>query len=84
MIIPDMHKARMTVMKRRSPQGEDLAGPAPMQSEKVMSEDGEIDGRHVAAEDMMAAMGEKSPARLMEAMKNFIDLHNAKSETEKE
>lgn len=70
----DEKKALMTIMRKRKESG----GPsmaAPMKTEEVKSEDGEPDGRHAAAQDMMAAMNEKSPEKLMEAMMNFHDLH---------
>lgn len=75
MIMHDVKKARETVMARRSPSGEPVTAPAPMKEEVSKSEDGEIDGRHAAAQDMISAMHEKSPQKLMEAMANFHDLH---------
>lgn len=56
----------------------------PMASEVTKTEDGEIDGRHIAAQDMLGAMHEKSPQKLMEALANFIDIHHAKKETDQE
>lgn len=75
MIIPDQKKAMMTIMAKRSPNGE--VDSAPMQPETSKDEEGEIDGRHAAAQDMLAAMHEKSAQKLMEAMANFHDLHMA-------
>lgn len=68
----------MTIMKHRSAKGMDISGPAPMKVESVKSEDGEPDGRHVAAQDIMAAFHEKSAAKLMESLASFIDLHGMK------
>lgn len=71
----DDKKTVATIMKmRKSAKGESL-GSAPMKSEVVKDEAGEIDGRHVAAQDMMMALHEKSPEKLMKAMANFHDLH---------
>lgn len=50
-------------------------GPAPMKPEVVMNEGGEVDGRHLAAQDILGAHHEKSPEKLMEALSNFINLH---------
>lgn len=76
MIIPDHKKAMMTIMSRRKPGGEPVAA-GPMKEEKVMSEQGEPDGRHMAAQDVLAAMHEKSPEKLMHALGAFHDLHMA-------
>lgn len=84
MIIHDEKKALMTIMRRRGKKGEVLAGPAPMKTESVKDEDGEVDGRHAAAEDAIAAFHEKSPEKLMQALANFHDLHAMrKSEEDK-
>lgn len=80
MIIPDHKKAMATVIGRRSPRGEQIAAPAPMNEESVKDESGEPDGRHAAAQDMISAFHEKSPERLMQSLANFMDLHNMKSE----
>lgn len=64
-------------MAKRSAKGQRLSGPAPMKTEVVKTDEGEIDGRHVAAQDAMAAMHEKSPMKFMDAMSNFIDLHSS-------
>lgn len=70
-----------TIMAKRSPKGETL-GSAPMKSEIVKDQDGEIDGRHVAAQDILAAMNEKSPEKLMQALANFMDLNGMKSDSD--
>ena len=36
----------------------------------------ELDGRHIAAQDAINAMHEKSPEKLRQALMNFMDLHN--------
>lgn len=82
----DHKKAVQTIMQRRKAGGgEIIAGPAPMKPEVVKDEDGEMEPRHVAAQDIMAAMHEKSPERLMGALSNFVDIHmNRKDEPEPE
>lgn len=77
MLMWDKKKSLETIMQRRKPGGgEIIAGPAPMKHEVVKHEDGNIDGRHLAAQDMLAAFHEKSAERLMGAMANFMDLHS--------
>lgn len=84
MIIPDKKRAMMTIMSKRSPQGESLSGPAPMKPEISKTEPGEPDGLHAASEDMMAAMHEKSPQKFMEALSNFLELHKMRPEKAEE
>lgn len=75
MIIPDdKRKISTLISSRKSAKGEDL-GSAPMKPEIVKSEGGEIDGRHVAMQDFLAGVHEKSPEKMMRAMGNFHDLH---------
>lgn len=77
MIIPDLKKRAMTVISRRMDKdGKEIAGPAAMQPEIVHKEDGTTDGRHVAMQDFLSAVSEKSPERMMKAMMNFHDLHS--------
>jgi hypothetical protein len=83
MFFDDHKKQITTVLARRSPKGEPLAGPAPMKMEINKEEPGEVDGRHVAAQDIIAALHEKSPQKLMETLGNFIDIHRSK-ETKQE
>lgn len=81
MIIPDHKKMMATAMARRAQMGEPATGPGtPVKPEVVKSEDGEPDGRHAAAEDMIAAFHEKSPHKLMQSLANFMELHKMKSE----
>ena len=76
MIIYDKKHALMSIMSKRNPQDGSVSS-APMREEVSKSEDGEVDGRHAAAQDILAAMNEKSPQKLMEALANFHDLHAA-------
>ena len=76
MMIWDKKKALTTIMAKRDPKsGERTA--APMQEQVSKDEDGEVDGRHAAAQDILAAMHEKNPQKLMESLANFHDLHMA-------
>lgn len=77
MFFDDHKKAITTMMAKRNAKGEKISGPVPMKAEVVKKEDGEVDGRHVASQDMMAAFHEKSPERLMHALSNFVDIHNS-------
>lgn len=73
----------MTVMAKRGAKGGPMiSGPAPMKEEKSMTEPGEPDGRHVAAQDMIAAIHEKSPEKLMGALANFHDIHSSMVDNE--
>lgn len=72
-------KAAVTVMmaKRGGKGGEHIAAPTAMKPEVSMEEPGMPDGRHAAAQDMISAFHEKSPAKLMQAMANFHDIHSS-------
>lgn len=77
----DKKKAMQTMIaKRRDGGGPMEVGPAPMKNEVVKTEDGEIDGRHMAAQDVMAAFHEKSSEKLMRSLADFMDLHLAQPE----
>lgn len=69
MIIMDKKKAVQTMMGKRAPEMES----SPMDDEMM-------DGRHIAAQDAISAMDEKSPAKLKQALMNFMDIHNMKSD----
>lgn len=75
MILPDDKKRIATIISRRKgAKGENL-GSAPMAPEVVKHEDGSIDGLHVASGDILAAIHEKSPEKLMNALKNWHEIH---------
>ncbi len=76
MMIMDKKKALMTIMSKRNPKTGETSS-APMAEQVSKSEDGETDGRHAAAQDVISAMSNKDPQKLMEAMANFHDLHSA-------
>lgn len=75
----DDHKKIATIMvSKRNHKGEQTMSPTAMKPEVSKTEDGEVDERHVAAQDLLAAFHEKSAQRLSEAMSNFIDIHHSK------
>lgn len=75
-MIIDKDKAFTTIMGRRR-ESDGSVSEAPMQASDVKSEDGEIDPRHEAAKDILSALNEKHPGKLMEALAAFHDLHSA-------
>lgn len=75
MIIMDKKKAMQSIMARRHPKDGDTMS-APMASTEVKNEHGDVDPRHVAAQDILMAVHEAHPEKLMSSLKNFIDLHN--------
>lgn len=77
MFIDDHKKTAMTILSKRKPSGEKIS-EAPMKVEKSMDEGGEVDGKHVAAQDILAAHHEGSAQKLAEAMSHFMDMHMAK------
>ena len=77
----DEKKAMTTIMGRRKANGERTMAPTPMKMERVMNEGGEVDGKHIAAQEMMAAMKEGSPQKYSEALCNFMDIHKSATET---
>ena len=81
MIMGDHKKAITTMISRRNAM-DGVPSLSPMQNEIARDEDGFMDGRHAAAQDMLMAMDERSPEKMMEAMANFHDLHSAMKEQE--
>lgn len=76
----DPHKAVMTIMKRRK-----SGLMEPMKNElPTKEEDGNIDPRHLAAEDVMMAIKSQSPHHLMQALSNFHDMHLMHKEKEEQ
>lgn len=74
----DRKKQMGALMQKRKAGGGPLEiAASPMKDEVVKTEDGMPDGRHMAAQDMMGAMAEKSPEKLMQALSDFMDLHLA-------
>ena len=81
MMLWDKKKAMTAIMSKRSKDGS--VESAPMQPSSAKEEDGAMDGRHAAAQDIMMALNEKHPGKLMEAMSNFMDMHAARNKSEK-
>lgn len=77
MFFDDSKKTMTTIMSKRKPSGE--VSQTPMKPEIVKTEDGELDGKHLAAQDILAAHHSQSAEQMMEAMGNFIDLHLSRS-----
>ena len=75
----DNKRIATAILSKRKPSGERIS-MAPMKTEVVKTEDGEPDGRHLAAQDMMSAIHEKSPQKFSEALKNFIAIHHSMSD----
>jgi len=83
MIMIDQKKAMATIMASRKNK-DGSTDSAPMVPSAAQADDGSMDGRHAAAQDIISAMDEKHPGKLMEAMANFHDLHKAHMENEPE
>lgn len=79
----DKKKAMQTIMSKRNPQTGEVSS-SPMAAQVSKSEDGEPDGRHAAAQDILAAMHERDPQKLMESLANFADLHTIAKDKMKE
>lgn len=83
MFMFDKKRDMQTIMSRRKVGDMDY-GPGPMKNEDSMEEDRSLDGRHMAAEDMINAFHEKSAHKVKEAMINFMDLHESAKRNENE
>lgn len=77
----DNKKIATAILSKRKPDG-DRISQSPMKSEVIKDEDGVPDGRHLAAQDMIAAFHEKSAERLNQALQSWSAIHNSKSEDE--
>lgn len=84
MFFDDAKKNAMTILSKRKASGERTMKPTPMKPEHAQTEPGEVDGKHLAAQEMMGAHHEGSAHKYSEALGHFIDMHLAKkSEPEK-
>lgn len=70
------------VMKRKRHGDGTAPEMAPMKNEEVKTEDGEVDGKHLAAQDMLMAIHSKSADQLRHAMENFMTIHSSNPEAE--
>lgn len=75
MFFDDHKRAITTILGKRNSKGERTMNPTEVKPESHVSEEGEVDGRHAAAQDILGAHHSKSPEQLMNALANFIDLH---------
>lgn len=78
MIQWDKNKMMTQLVAKRKPGGEKTMDPTPMKNEVVKTEEGELDGRHMAAQEMIGAFKEGSAEKFMTSLGNFIDLHGSK------
>lgn len=69
----DPKKNAATIIARRHKDGSRTA--APMKPEETLTEPGEVDGKHVAAQDMLAAQHEGSAQKFSEALGHYLDMH---------
>lgn len=80
MFMDDSKKAITTMIAKRGAKGgPHTMVPTGMVPEETKTGDGQMSGLHAAAQDIIAAHGEKSAHRLMEAMSNFINIHRAEN-----
>jgi len=78
MFFDDKKRAVTTIMSKRHPKtGDMIMENVTMKAEVVKDEGGEVDGRHLAAQEILGAMHEKSPHKLMSALMNFMDIHHS-------
>lgn len=72
-----------TIMSKRKPDGEKVS-ETPLKPQVVKDEDGNVDGRHEAAQDVMAAFHAKDAIKLDQALRNHHDLHMALSKQDED
>lgn len=76
MFFDDHRKAVTTILSKRGAKGgAKTLDNVPMKAEVVKNEDGTVDGRHVAAQDLIGAFHEKSADKVMSALSSFLDVH---------
>jgi len=73
----DHKKISTLIVGKRNMKGERTMEPTAMKGEVVKHEDGEIDGRHLAMQDFIAAHHEKSASKMVDSLANFLDIHMA-------
>lgn len=77
MFMFDKKRDMSSIMARRK-KGDDEMGPMEMKNESVKEDNGDMDGRHLAAQDALMAIKNGSASEFMDAMMSFHDLHSAK------
>lgn len=73
----DPHKSIVDIIKKKKGDR-----PAAMTGPSVKPTDGELDPRKMAADDVLSAIKSQNSSHLMEALKNFHDLHAMHKEHE--
>lgn len=81
MFFEDPKKVAMTIIAKRHPRTSELLSSDPMKEEHVKTEDGQADGRHVAAQEIISAHNQGSAQKLSEALSSFLDMHHSGAET---
>lgn len=80
----DRKKTASTLLARRKSNGERVSDPTPMKPEVTKTESGEIDGRHVAIQEMLSGIHEKSAQKTMEALGHFLEMNSGAPKPPKE
>jgi hypothetical protein len=76
MFFDENKKRAMTIVSKRPMKGGPHSmEPTPMKAQIMKDEGGEIDPKHLAAQDILAAHHAANPDSLNEALGNYIDLH---------
>lgn len=75
MIIPDSKKIQTIMMSKRDAKGKKTMETSGMQPEAASN-----DPVHSAAESLIGAMHEKSPGKVVDAMKSFMHHHKVTEE----
>ena len=74
-MLMDPSKAVASIIRKRK------GGTSPQEKHlPLKNTDGELDPRHMAAEDILSAIHSQSTSHLMEALANFHDLHKMHGE----
>jgi len=81
MLLFDHKKAMATIVSKRNSKDGSMSS-APMKTEIAKDDDGSLDGRHSAAEDILMAIHEKSADKLNQALQNHHDLHMSAEKAE--
>ena len=80
MFFDDHVKATTIIRGKRDARGGRLQELTPMKPEVVKDSDGNLDGKHLAMQDFLAAHHEGSAQKMSEALSNFLTIHNAQHE----
>lgn len=80
------HQIQTIMSRRRKADGGIISEMAPIKPEVVKDADGELNHLHIAAQDILSAVHEKSAEALMRALVAFVDMyeHQPHKEVEEE